>query len=62
MFSRVLGRSPPPPAADSGRLVRRTDYEFLTSPQAREVLRQEDIAVIDYRTIQRVWSQIDDPR
>jgi chitin disaccharide deacetylase len=44
-------------AVDGGWLVRRTDYEFLTSPQAREVLQQEDIRVIDYRTIQRVWSQ-----
>ncbi|MEU8538923.1 polysaccharide deacetylase family protein [Streptomyces sp. NPDC048717] len=44
-------------AVDGGWLVRRTDYEFLTSPQAREVLRQEDIRVIDYRTIQHVWAQ-----
>lgn len=49
-------------AVDDGWLVRRTDYEFLTSPQAREVLQQEDIAVIDYRTIQRVWSQSVRPR
>ncbi|MGW1163792.1 hypothetical protein ACWD48_37645 [Streptomyces sp. NPDC002519] len=44
-------------AVDDGWLVRRTDYEFLTSPQARDVLRQEDIRVIDYRTIQQLWSQ-----
>ncbi|MFF2231238.1 polysaccharide deacetylase family protein [Streptomyces anulatus] len=44
-------------AVDDGWTVRRTDYEFLTSPQAREVLQQEDISVIDYRTIQQVWSQ-----
>ncbi|MDP9954206.1 MULTISPECIES: carbohydrate deacetylase [Streptomyces] len=43
-------------AVDGGWLVRRTDYEFLTSPQAREVLQREDIVVIDYRTIQGVWS------
>jgi predicted glycoside hydrolase/deacetylase ChbG (UPF0249 family) len=50
-------------AVDGGWPVRRTDYEFLTSPQAREVLQQEeDIAVIDYRTIQQVWSQNVDPR
>ncbi|MGW7097782.1 polysaccharide deacetylase family protein, partial [Streptomyces sp. NPDC054874] len=35
---------------DGGWLVRRTDYEFLISPQAREVLQQEDITVVDYRT------------
>ncbi|MEU4179845.1 polysaccharide deacetylase family protein [Streptomyces sp. NPDC026589] len=49
-------------AVDDGWTVRRTDYEFLTSPQAREVLQQEDITVIDYRTIQRVWSQTMSPR
>ncbi|MCC8482452.1 polysaccharide deacetylase family protein [Streptomyces globisporus] len=49
-------------AVDGGWLVRRTDYEFLTSPQAREVLRKEDITVIDYQTIQRVWSQSVSPR
>ncbi|WP_086705995.1 polysaccharide deacetylase family protein [Streptomyces antimycoticus] len=42
-------------AVDDGWRVRRTDYEFLISPQAREILRQEDITVLDYRTIQHVW-------
>ncbi|MFI1784566.1 polysaccharide deacetylase family protein [Streptomyces rubiginosohelvolus] len=42
-------------AVDDGWTVRRTDYEFLTSPQAREVLQEENIDVIDYRTIQRAW-------
>ncbi|MCD9899053.1 polysaccharide deacetylase family protein [Streptomyces sp. MT29] len=44
-------------AVDGGWLVRRTDYEFLTSSLAREVLQQEEIHVIDYRGIQHVWSQ-----
>jgi hypothetical protein len=35
--------------------VRRTDYEFLTSPDARETLRKEKVIVIDYRTIWDVW-------
>lgn len=42
-------------AIDGGWRVRRTDYEFLISPEAREILRQEKIVVIDYRTIQRAW-------
>lgn len=42
-------------AIDPGWRVRRSDYEFLTSPQAHELLRQEQITVIDYRTIQPVW-------
>ena len=41
--------------------VRRTDYEFLTSPEARELLRQEQIIVIDYRAIQHAWSQASAP-
>lgn len=43
-------------------LMRRTDYEFLTSPRARELLRQEGIVVLDYRTIQQVWSRLAGPR
>jgi hypothetical protein len=31
-----------------GWRVRHTDYEFLTSPQAHELLQQERITVIDY--------------
>jgi predicted glycoside hydrolase/deacetylase ChbG (UPF0249 family) len=40
-----------------GWRVRRTDYEFLTSPEARALVRQEGIVMTDYRTVQRVWSQ-----
>jgi predicted glycoside hydrolase/deacetylase ChbG (UPF0249 family) len=43
-------------AIDSGWRVRRGDLEFLTSPEASEIVRQENIAVIDYRTVQRAWS------
>jgi predicted glycoside hydrolase/deacetylase ChbG (UPF0249 family) len=43
-------------AIDPGWRVRRTDYEFLVSPQAHELLRQERITVIDYRTIQQAWT------
>jgi chitin disaccharide deacetylase len=42
-------------AIDPGWRVRRTDYEFLTSPEAREILRQEGIVVTDYRAVQRAW-------
>ena len=41
---------------DPGWRVRRTDYDFLTSPQANALLENERIVVIDYRTIQRAWS------
>ncbi len=49
-------------AIDGGWRVRRTDHEFLTSPQARELLRQEGIVVIDYRTVQQAWSRTGAPR
>ncbi|MDH6710123.1 putative glycoside hydrolase/deacetylase ChbG (UPF0249 family) [Kitasatospora sp. MAA19] len=45
-------------AVDTGWRVRCSDYEFLTSPQARELLQQEGIVVIDYRTVQHAWSRI----
>lgn len=40
-----------------GWRVRRTDYEFLMSPQAGEILQREGIVVIDYKSIQQVWSR-----
>ena len=44
-------------AIDGGWRVRRTDYEFLISPEAREILQEEKIIVMDYRTIQQAWLQ-----
>lgn len=38
-----------------GWQVRQTDLEFLVSDQAREVIRQEVIAVLSYEPLQRVW-------
>jgi predicted glycoside hydrolase/deacetylase ChbG (UPF0249 family) len=42
---------------DPGWRVRQTDYEFLTSPQASTLLRDEQITVISYRSIQQAWSR-----
>ncbi|MCG5213814.1 polysaccharide deacetylase family protein [Streptosporangium sp. KLBMP 9127] len=44
-----------------GWRVRRTDYEFLTSPVAREILQQEEIVVTDYRTVQQAWHRAGAP-
>ncbi|HEV7652248.1 MAG TPA: polysaccharide deacetylase family protein [Actinophytocola sp.] len=44
-------------ATDAGWRVRRTDYEFLTSPGAREILRAEGIVVVDYRAVQQAWTR-----
>lgn len=43
-------------AIDPGWLVRRTDFEFLTSPRTRELVRQEGIVMTDYRAVQHAWS------
>ncbi|MBP0448581.1 polysaccharide deacetylase family protein [Kitasatospora sp. RG8] len=42
-------------ATDDGWRVRRGDYEFLTSPRARELLAEHGITVIDYRPLQALW-------
>ncbi|MEV4160930.1 polysaccharide deacetylase family protein [Nonomuraea dietziae] len=42
-------------AIDDGRRVRTTDYDFLTSPQARDIIREEGITVIGYEPLQRAW-------
>ena len=40
-----------------GWRVRRTDYEFLTSPEAHELVRREGIVLTDYRIVQQVWTR-----
>ena len=42
-------------AADDGWRVRATDHEFLTSPAARAIVRDEGIVVLDHRAVQRAW-------
>ncbi|WP_405458293.1 polysaccharide deacetylase family protein [Streptomyces sp. NBC_00101] len=42
-------------AIDDGWRVRRTDYEFLVSPEARTVLAEEGIRLVGYAEVQRVW-------
>jgi hypothetical protein len=40
----------------TGWQVRQSDYAFLTSQQAREILDAEGITVIDYRPLQQAWN------
>jgi predicted glycoside hydrolase/deacetylase ChbG (UPF0249 family) len=35
--------------------VRRADFDFLVSPQAREIVREEGIILINYAPIQKRW-------
>ena len=39
-----------------GWRIRQTDYAFLTSPRAREIIDHEGITVIDYRPLRQAWS------
>ena len=45
-----------PSNATTGWQVRQSDYAFLTSQQAREILLREGITVIDYRPLQEAWN------
>jgi predicted glycoside hydrolase/deacetylase ChbG (UPF0249 family) len=39
----------------TGWRVRQSDYEFLVSPTAREILAREGIIQLDYRLLQKSW-------
>jgi predicted glycoside hydrolase/deacetylase ChbG (UPF0249 family) len=38
-----------------GWQVRRTDFDFLVSPEAREIIREEGITLLSYEPLQKVW-------
>jgi hypothetical protein len=38
--------------------TRQADFDFLTSPAATEIVRQEGIILLDYRPLQNVWRAI----
>lgn len=39
----------------NGWHVRRTDFDFLVSPQAREIIEREGIILIGYEPLQHLW-------
>ena len=43
-------------AFDDGWPVRRADFDFLISEEAREIVRQEGIVVLSYKPLQEIWS------
>lgn len=50
--------SPESQAIDpDGWRVRRTDLDFLISPQAHEIIQQEGITLISFEPLQRVWQE-----
>jgi predicted glycoside hydrolase/deacetylase ChbG (UPF0249 family) len=42
---------------DDGWSVRRGDFDFLISEEAREIIRQEGIIVLSYKPLQEIWSR-----
>ena len=38
-----------------GWRVRRTDFDFLISPEASEIIRQEGIILLNYQPLRQVW-------
>jgi hypothetical protein len=41
-----------------GNHVRQTDFDFLTSQRAKEIVREEGIILLDYRALQAVWKEM----
>jgi hypothetical protein len=37
--------------------IRRADYDFLISPDARAIIEEEGIVLLDYRALQAVWKR-----
>ncbi|MFH8382362.1 polysaccharide deacetylase family protein [Kitasatospora sp. NPDC018058] len=48
-------RAPEDGRPDDGWQVRRTDYEFLVSPEARRLLAEHEVTVLGYRPLQEAW-------
>ena len=40
-----------------GNHIRQADYDFLTSQQAKDIIREEGIILLDYRALQAVWKE-----
>ncbi len=40
-----------------GHRIRQTDFDFLTSQQAVDIVREEGIILLDYRALQAAWKE-----
>jgi len=40
----------------SGNHFRQTDFDFLISQEAQEIVKEEGIILVDYRQLQAIWS------
>ncbi len=41
----------------NGKHIRQTDFDFLISPQAKDIINEEGIILLDYRALQEVWKE-----
>jgi predicted glycoside hydrolase/deacetylase ChbG (UPF0249 family) len=41
----------------AGNHIRQTDFGFLTSQQAKDIVKAEGITLLDYRALQNVWKE-----
>ena len=41
----------------AGDHIRQTDFDFWTSSQAKDIVREEGIILLDYRALQAVWRE-----
>jgi predicted glycoside hydrolase/deacetylase ChbG (UPF0249 family) len=41
----------------NGKHIRQTDFDFWTSQQAKDIISQEGIILLDYRALQDVWKK-----
>ena len=41
----------------AGDHIRQTDYDFLTSQAAQDIVRKEGLILLDYRALQAVWKE-----
>ncbi len=39
----------------TGKPIRQTDFDFWTSPTAKDIIKEEGIILLDYRPLQAVW-------
>jgi chitin disaccharide deacetylase len=44
-------------AVEPGGRIRPTDFDFVTSSQAREIIEQEGIILLDYKPLQTLWQR-----
>jgi ABC-type dipeptide/oligopeptide/nickel transport system ATPase component len=40
-----------------GKHIRQMDFDFLTSQQAKDIVKEEGIILLDYRALQDVWKE-----